>query len=438
MYKRLKLNWKVFFDITDKSPFDSSNSRLFNITSSRSFIHKIGGMKELHFSPKRISPTKEFYDSLYRIKLSNNLSGNKFPFDFQGNNLVGKVNISANLYAERVICLTVDVIVDASQLSEKNISDLKVLSNFPEVYELVKSYAGLIFYGKKKKIKKYHDVKIKPCIQIAVDRSDLNSFPSNELVSSFVGHKNVKKEIEEKVLAKNNTHQIDDHNKFLIDKQGLLSLISIDDVDETEHKRKFEILSYMYEFSAAISRLMNSKYFIELSQIERESISSLINQPAGIFIHSVSSRYSWPLLVKEFQLKVQLDDVISSDDYLTHIKKPWWHISLEFKKSIVLSVIPIILTALLTYYLAKPNTTGLKVKLNTPQYGAIIRSKEIILEWDFIKDASKYLVSIKYHNGNTHSFVKGYKEKAVLNSEITLHLNNIGTYEWKITVRYYE
>lgn len=311
MTKKINLLWKIPIKIDN---FDEKQyEKIFHFQTSKSFFGDMGGVSFSNslFQPTTLTPTINFYNKINKIQeelyQSSKFSSiflmqdKKFPFRYNSQYIDEQYfNINMKLYSRSLVILTIKL-----KEFEINLKDnveaflaLQDLKKHSTLYIFIVKMINLIFRQSNHAIS---TPKIFPCFLIQRTNEELTPLSEEFIVKVLTRHSSLEKNIIQQVVAKNHIHQLDSNNKILIDKQGIFGINNHSKYEQKNFMRKFLSLHCIFELGIAVSNLLQSKQ--ELSEIMKESISTLIYTPEIIFLNSVTSLKSWELVIGELHLK---------------------------------------------------------------------------------------------------------------------------------------
>ncbi|KHF12507.1 hypothetical protein PO80_20595 [Vibrio parahaemolyticus] len=309
----LSLSWKILIPLSKNTP-DYYNSDLFKCISGNSFIRKIGGIEDFSFAPVTLEPTVVFYNSLFKIKNEYSFSGKKFPYkDKHGNS----INFNIRLHKNKFIVITVSIL-DFVKSDIKDIKNEQNLKQHIELYNLVKYISGLIVSGDTKNLKPMSSLKVYPCTVVYSCEENNAEIPDSVAVEILTRHSDLRGEIVNSVINKNDQHQLNSSN-ILVDRQGIFSRIPFSLYKNSEVKKKHFGSSNLFELSIVIYKLLSNKHTI-LSDGLIKDLDKIINHPDLFIINSVTARKTLELLISEFNL-VKLFNVKLSEHNEVSLKE---------------------------------------------------------------------------------------------------------------------
>ncbi|EHK9099458.1 hypothetical protein [Vibrio parahaemolyticus] len=291
----LSLSWKILIPLSKNTP-DYSSSDLFKCISGNSFIRKIGGIEDFSFAPVTLEPTVVFYNSLFKIKNEYSFSGKKFPYkDKYGN----RINFSIRLHKKKFIVITVSIL-NFVKTDIKDIKNEQDLKQHIELYNLVKYISGLIVSGDAKNLKPMSSLKVYPCTVVYYCAENNTEIPDSIAVEILTRHSDLREEIVNSVINKNDQHQLNSSN-ILVDRQGIFSRIPFSLYKNSEVKKKHISSSNLFELSIVIYKLLSNKHTILNDELVKH-LEKIINHPDLFIINSVTARKTLELLISEFNL----------------------------------------------------------------------------------------------------------------------------------------
>jgi nucleoside phosphorylase len=292
--------WKLLIDLSAEEA--NGLPRLFNSSSSKSFIKTLGGRAKSHFYPASLSPNATFYNYLNPRLPSSISCPSKFPFTlieaFTGNKTT--VHIQFRLYGGRVLALTIKrsplTVSDDSEVDFLAFQDLRTNS---EIYNLVCLVTGLVKRPKVDFKASTEPPKVFSCLRIQNNTDQ--PIPQQRLIEALTRHRSVSDNVVEALVKKNSQLKIDASDIF-VDRQGVVSSVPSSLKHEARVENRFVGACNMLELMACVERMLEQHY-LQLLPVEQWSdLRFMFTLPDKRFLHSTSSGNMWQVLAKDFGL----------------------------------------------------------------------------------------------------------------------------------------
>ena len=301
MNYRVNLLWKVVTRLSSDglAAVRSEHGLLFNRKGGGSILRRVGGDFRATYAPVVLQPTDVYHQALCGIQNELGFQGSRFPIslelDFVGQRT--RLNISQRLYGD-FVCATCSL--DEFECSlETDFSKLQELSTHQKLYAFISRALAITVSGDRRAEKLGQALKTYPAIRIEALGKDSPSWQC-DLVGLVTRHPGASLIIDA-VSDKNARHQID-ASRLLVDKQGIAGYVPVECSRNAvrSHRQRFDNATAMIEYSAMLQRLLATRQW--LPEATREAILN----PEEAIPNSVSARYMWALLVKEFSLQTEL------------------------------------------------------------------------------------------------------------------------------------
>ncbi len=439
----VQLLWKIVIPLPYDGPKYLSANELFHLRTSKTLLKKIGGMSRPEFIPNTLEPTHIFYNAISSIKKAGNFTGKKFPFYFNVGNpfSLESVKVNIRLFGLDVVMLTITTTSSEIDIDMFDLESAQRLESHKELYDLVKAICGLVYSGNRLITQFHLTPKYFPCVFISNTQSS-ETISDSKAVELLIRHRGTLSSIVEDVLHKNNGHKLDS-NSILIDRQGIVARASGCEKMLESGIIQFNRSQCIFELAVAISRLITTEKFNNLSLSQQQSIAKLINNPDVIINQSTTALKTWKLLQKEFVLKEMLSDClthndISNEDYTepssVNNKQGWSN-----KKSTIVSISVAMLIALLSWVGIEKKlnlTNSDKIAIHIPIDGSKFMAKQqkLDFEWLQVKSAKHYILFVEKYRETDAKWVP-YERITTHDHALSLPIKQSGQYRWRIIAR---
>lgn len=271
MKYKLKQAWKVIISLTDYSPNYQNPNLLFNHKTSKKFISKIGGIDTTHMDPIILTPTVSFYHCLFDLQSKLEFHGKKFPLVHENGNIV---NINFHYFLKRFVVLDINY-TNYIECEVEDIVKIQDLRFHKDLYQIVDRIVSLIKFGKDQMNYSGSSVKVYPCTLVEFGKN-ICDFTAVEIITR---HPNVHESIVNKVIEKNESHQVDS-NSILIDKQGVFGRSESKIKSNRTLLKKNKSVCTLLEIAIVLFHLLESSE-TEIVKENRVAIRNLLNNPNG-------------------------------------------------------------------------------------------------------------------------------------------------------------
>jgi len=224
------------------------------------------------------------------------MEGSKFPLTTHGLGPLESTRLNANFRLfGNVLCATFSL--DEFDIeSGTDLAALKNIQSHPLLADFLLRTLNMLLTGDRKAGPLKAIPRFLPAIHIRAVKEG-SSLAEADLVALLTGHPEVRPEVQEAVVAKNRSHQVDD-TWVLVDRQGVVAFVpfgaSTSKVDS--NRQRFGNAVQMIEFACAI------REELRLGERLPDDILQAIQSPENAIPESVSARNTWKLLVSEFTL----------------------------------------------------------------------------------------------------------------------------------------